>query len=91
MEAWGAIFFGMVVGWTTYRTLRRKTAQPVLSDLVSVIGAIGGGAITKLFPAGDGGSFAAYSVGLAVGFFGYVIIARLVEGTPTDSWLMKEY
>lgn len=87
---WGALAFGLVIGWVTYRTLRRSTTTG-LSDIATVIGAVGGGAITRLFPAAEA-KFSAYAIGLAIGFFGYfataVIIARKTTGlSAVNEWL----
>lgn len=82
----GAICFGAVIGWITYRTLRRKKGSTALTDIITVIGAIGGAAITSLF--NDKDLFGAYSVGLAIGFFLYFIIGLLVptSGSVQD-WM----
>lgn len=71
IEAVGAICFGLVIGWVTYRTLRRQDEQISISNLASVIGAVGGGAVTALLPEGH---FSWYAIGLAAGFFSYVIL-----------------
>ena len=42
----GALCFGIVIGWICYRTLRRNQAASGLSDIATVIGALGGAAIT---------------------------------------------
>ena len=84
MENVGAICFGLVIGWITYRTLRRSTGTSV-SDIASVIGAVGGGAITLLFDSGI--LFAYYSIGLAAGFFLYFIIAMGYSKENRDSWM----
>jgi hypothetical protein len=68
----GAVAFGLVVGWVTYRTLRRKEGVSALSDISSVIAAVGGGAVTALFKSGE--LFGLYSIGLAIGFFLYLIV-----------------
>jgi hypothetical protein len=84
----GAVAFGVVVGWITYRTLRRREDPAQLSDLAAVIGAVSGGAVTAIpFEAPE--VFAAYSIGLAVGFFGYLGTASfLVRDRPkVDEWL----
>lgn len=73
----GAVAFGVVVGWITYRTLRRREDPAQLSDLAAVIGAVSGGAVTAI-PFEDPDVFAAYSIGLAVGFFGYLVTASLL-------------
>ena len=84
----GAVAFGIVVGWITYRTLRRREDPAQLSDLAAVIGAVSGGAVTAI-PFEDPDVFAAYSIGLAVGFFGYLVTASLlVKDKPKiDEWL----
>ena len=74
----GGFYFGLVIGFITYRTLRR-TASNGISDIASVIGAVGGGAILTLFPAGSE-QFNAYAFGLAAGFFLYFGLAVLFGG-----------
>jgi ABC-type Co2+ transport system permease subunit len=73
----GAVAFGLVVGWIVYRTLRRREDPAQLSDLAAVIAAVSGGAVTAV-PFDDPDVFAAYSIGLAVGFFGYLIVSSLL-------------
>ena len=85
MEAVGAALFGLVIGWVTYRTLRRRTDKVALSDIAAVIGAVGGGAVTGLFD--DSAMFAWYSIGLALGFFGYLIAALVLEGNNVAGWM----
>ena len=82
----GAAFFGLVVGWVTYRTLRRKEGAVALSDLSTVIGIVGGAAITTLFK--DEVLFGSYAIGLAVGFFAYFIVALILEGKKTTTTWM---
>ena len=71
----GAVCFGVVVGWVTHRTLRRKQAGAAISDIAAVVGAVGGGAVLGIFKSGY--SFGWYAIGLAGGFFLYFIIALL--------------
>ena len=61
-----------MVGWIVYRTLRR-TDKAAVSDLATVIGAIGGAAVTGLFHSGR--LFGFYAMGLAAGFFVYLLLA----------------
>ena len=76
----GALCFGVVIGWTTYFIMRR--AQPTaLTDLSTIIGALGGAAILNLFDA-RGPLFAFYAIGLAVGFFAYFFIYLAIVGKP---------
>jgi NhaP-type Na+/H+ or K+/H+ antiporter len=72
VDAIGAVCFGLVIGWVTYRTLRRTGETVAVSNLASVIGAVGGAAVTGLF---SGHLFGWYCIGLAAGFFGYLILA----------------
>jgi len=88
MENIGAICFGLVIGWITYRTLRRKEGNAALSDIAAVIGAVGGAGITSLFGAAN--LFDAYCIGLAIGFFGYFIIGLIVDKGSGSGWMMDE-
>ena len=83
LELAGAVCFGMVVGFVTYRTLRRSHETVSLSNIATVIGAVGGAAVTAMFD--DGQMFGAYCIGLAVGFFFYLILAETVLDDST--WL----
>lgn len=74
----GAFCFGLVVGWITYRTLRRSASGSGLSDISTIIGAVGGGAVTALFRSPP--MFGAYSVGLAIGLFLFFILFLLLYG-----------
>jgi hypothetical protein len=87
LELWGATAFGVVVGWITYRTLRRTKASG-LGDLVTVIGAVGGAAVTSLFPAGSE-AFGCYGIGLAAGFFFYLLVSLLIA-RRTANWSAVE-
>jgi hypothetical protein len=85
-EQWGALAFGLVIGWVTYRTLRRREGTAALSDIASVIGAVGGAAVLAIFKAPE--LFAAYSLGLAIGFFLYFAISLKVSGTASaKTWM----
>jgi hypothetical protein len=68
----GAAFFGAVVGWMAHHVLQRAEVLSV-QWLASMIGVIGGGAVTALF---DKGSllFGAYCIGLGISFFARVIL-----------------
>lgn len=47
----GAICFGLVIGWITYRTLRRADSTGI-SDIATVLAAVGGGAVLGIFERG---------------------------------------
>jgi uncharacterized membrane protein YeaQ/YmgE (transglycosylase-associated protein family) len=73
VEFIGAFCFGLVVGWIAYRTLRKQQEAVALSNIATVIGAVGGGAVTALFNSPQ--LFGYYCIGLLVGFFLYLILA----------------
>lgn len=82
----GAVCFGLVVGWITYRTLRRGPDQTALSDIATIVAAVGGGAVTALFNAAS--LFGYYAIGLAVGFFGYFGASLRIGGSQEVSkWM----
>ena len=83
LELAGAVCFGMVIGFITYRTLRRSHETVSLSNIATVIGAVGGAAVTSMFKSSQ--MFGAYCIGLAVGFFFYLILAETVLDDST--WL----
>lgn len=77
VEGFGALCFGLVIGWITYRALRRKKEESSVAEISSVIGAVGGAAVTALFKSGE--IFGMYCIGLAAGFFLYFVIALLIN------------
>jgi hypothetical protein len=79
----GAVCFGIVVGFIVYRTLRRKTEATSLSDIASVIAAIGGGWVTAQFTSPE--VFAWYCIGVFFGFFAYLVLGNTVFKQST--WL----
>jgi hypothetical protein len=82
----GAVAFGLVVGWVTYRTLRRKEGVSALSDISSVIAAVGGGAVAALFKSSE--LFGFYAIGLAIGFFVYLIVNLAAYGKEgVKTWM----
>lgn len=86
----GAGAFGAVVGWYVYHINRWRRDQVHLSDIVTLLGAIGGAAVLTLFPA-KSDLFGAYGIGLAIGFFIYfVILLVLVRRAPgfTAAWFL---
>ncbi len=88
MDKVGAVCFGIVVGWITYRTLRRREGAAALSDIATVIGAVGGAAVITLFPNDPTNLFAFYAVGLLAGFFAYLIVNLIMYGKDkTETWM----
>lgn len=72
----GAFGFGLLIGWYVYYINRYRKGDVQFSDLSTVIGILGGGAVLALFPAKTD-LFGAYGVGLAVGFFSYFAFLML--------------
>jgi len=68
----GAGGVGAMLGWYVYYINRHRTGDVQMSDLVTLVGVLGGGAITALFPARTD-LFGAYGIGLFIGFFGYFL------------------
>jgi uncharacterized membrane protein YeaQ/YmgE (transglycosylase-associated protein family) len=79
----GGLVFGLVIGWITYRTLRRTTEPVGLSSIATVVGAVGGGAVTTVFHTPK--LFGWYSIGLGIGFFAYLVLGTWVFSDNT--WL----
>lgn len=73
----GALAFGVLIGWYVYFINRYRPGDVQLSDIVTLVGILGGAAITALFPAGSS-LFAGYGIGLAIGFFGYFGVLLLL-------------
>lgn len=70
---WGAASFGFLIGWYVYYINRYRKGEVQLSDLVTLIGILGGGGITALFEA-KSEMFGAYGIGLVIGFFAYFLV-----------------
>ena len=76
VQLWGAAGFGFVIGWFVYYINRYRKGDVQFSDLTTLIGILGGGAILALFEA-QTDLFGAYGIGLFVGFFGYFLFLTL--------------
>jgi hypothetical protein len=84
LQQWGAFGFGLVIGWFLYFVNRYRKDDVTFGDLTTVIGAVGGGAVTALFGAASADLFGAYGIGLASGFFGYfLVLIILVAGSKS--------
>jgi hypothetical protein len=92
MAEFGALAFGVVIGWFTYFTNRFRTGAVQFSDITTLLGVIGGGAVTALFGDGRSELFGAYGIGLALGFFAYfaalVVMVRKSDGVFTWTWFL---
>ena len=90
LQKLGAGAFGAVVGWYVYYINRYRKDDVQLSDIVTLIGAVGGAAVLALFPEKTD-LFGAYGIGLAAGFFMYFfILIVLVNKAPgfNSSWFL---
>jgi len=92
METWGAFAFGTVLGWFLYFTNRYRKGDTQLSDVATLVGVIGGSAVTALFGEAKTTLFGAYGLGLAAGFFAYFIVlvfmVRNSGGVFTLTWFL---
>jgi hypothetical protein len=79
----GAGCFGALIGWYVYYINRYRKGDVQISDLVTVVGVIGGSAVLALFPQGTD-LFGAYGIGLAVGFFGYFLVLITLVGVSPN-------
>ncbi len=81
----GAGCFGAIIGWYVYFINRYRKADVQWSDLATLIGIIGGAAVTRLF--GEGTDlFGAYGIGLAIGFFAYFLILIILVYVSKDNF-----
>lgn len=81
---WGAFAFGAVIGWNLYFINRYRQRDKIgVADLTTVISALGGASILALFPA-QTKNFAFYGLGLAAGFFGYLVLLLLLVWRSPD-------
>jgi hypothetical protein len=85
----GALVFGLVVGFITYRTLVRTADKAAITDLVAVVGVLGGGVVTNLYdPAGD--QFAWYAIGLALGMATFFLAYWKMNGKKALAKVMGD-
>jgi hypothetical protein len=91
----GAVCFGIVVGFITYRTLVFKEGASI-GDISAVVGAVGGGVVAVWSDQGGSDSFAWYSIGLLAGVLLYYLHTSLrgteehkrkLGGTPSGTGL----
>jgi len=94
----GALAFGFIIGWYVYYVNRYRKGDVQFSDITTLVGAIGGGALLKLFdPSNDPKAalspelFGWYGLGLAAGFFAYffVLVALVKKSVNFDAdWFL---
>lgn len=83
----GAVCFGVVIGYVTYRALARSTSSASVSDLAAVVGAVGGGVVTGLF-APETDLFGWYAIGLLVGMVIYPVVFYRLAGRERTSQIL---
>lgn len=90
LQLWGAVAFGALIGWYVYYINRYRRGDVQLSDLVTLVGVLGGSAVLVLFPARTD-LFGAYGIGLAAGFFGYflalIVLVTISKNFDVDWFL----
>ena len=95
----GAVCFGVIIGWVTYRTLRRTNETVAVSNIASVVGTVGGAAITGLFKGSLFVSIQGYSVSCGsrravqlagTGSQGSPARARVMASRAVSPWLAAE-
>jgi hypothetical protein len=90
LQIFGAMGFGAIIGWLVYYINRYRTGDVQFSDLATVIGILGGGAILALFPASTD-LFGGYGIGLFIGFFSYFLYLNLqvrISKNFTVDWFL---
>jgi MFS family permease len=83
----GACCFGVTVGYLTYRSLVR-TRKTAVTDIVTVVGAIGGAAVTGLFDPHQGDAFGWYSIGLLAGLAAFFLLFLSLNGRKKTAAVM---
>ncbi|HEY5178186.1 MAG TPA: hypothetical protein VIJ07_00160 [Dermatophilaceae bacterium] len=78
----GATCFGVVIGYVTYRTLVRKDDSSI-SDIASVVAAVGGGVVTQLFGPASADRFGWYAIGLLCGMAVFLVLRIVLERPST--------
>lgn len=90
LQLLGAGALGAVIGWYVYYINRYRQGDVQLSDIVTLVGAIGGSAVLAIFPQRSD-LFGAYGIGLFAGFFGYffiLIIMVLASKNFNRDWFL---
>lgn len=86
----GALLFGAVVGFITYRALVRTTEKAAVSDIGAVVSVVGGGAVTGLFDPHESDLFGWYAIGLAAGLAAYFSLFAILNGLEMTAKVMGQ-
>jgi hypothetical protein len=85
----GALVFGLTVGWMVYRILRLRAGASWLSDLIAILGVIGGAAVLALLRSDV--LFGWYAIGLVLGFFAYLAVGLILYGKQeVQPWRLEQ-
>jgi Subtilase family len=71
LEFWGAALFGVVIGWFIYYINRYRKSDLQISDITTLLGALGGGVVAAWK---SPHAFSGYAIGIAAGFFAYFLM-----------------
>ena len=83
----GAVFFGLVIGWISYRTLRLTAGTNLFSAIAIIIATVGGAAVIALLRSDV--LFGWFAIGLMIGFLAYFGIGLwLYRGRELQLWQM---
>ena len=74
----GALLFGLTVGWIAYRILRQQSGPSWIANLITFLGIIAGATALAFFR--DEMLFGWYAVGLVIGFFAYFTVGIILYG-----------
>jgi len=87
----GALLFGIVVGWITYRTLRRTGEGAAVSDIAAVISAVSNTTVPGLWAnqTDNPDALSWYLIGLFFGFFVFYLVSLFVGNARTELLLGK--
>ena len=78
IAGFGALVFGLIVGWMASRILRQRAGTSWLSDLIALLGVMAGAAILALLRSDV--LFGWYAIGLVLGFFAYLTVGLILYG-----------
>ena len=78
IAGFGALVFGLTVGWMADRVLRQRAGASWLSDLIALLGVMAGTAILVLLRSDV--LFGRYAIGLVPGFFAYLTVGLILYG-----------
>src|SRR5215469_10169317 len=83
----GSVFFGLIIGWISYRVMRLAAGTNVLSAIAIVVAVVGSAAAISLLRSDV--LFGWYAIGLVIGFLAYFGLGLwLYRGQELQLWQM---